>query len=186
VMADGEDALRVLSVNCLDDVSTPLVGSIEAAAVAIDHHHSMVVQLESDAAKAQTKALVHAIQAGVYLEGAKDRISHGEWLGWLRNNTKIGSPRTAQLYMWLATNREEIPKCATPVSHLSIRQAVKEIRKLKTNDKGQDARGGSKTGTFEQKEFNRLRKSYTDVSQTTRDKFDEWIFRNHGFYDFDS
>jgi N6-adenosine-specific RNA methylase IME4 len=53
------------------------------------------------------RSLEHAMTVGDLLLEAKDLLKHGEWLPWLRENTRI-DPRLAQIYMRIARNREQI------------------------------------------------------------------------------
>lgn len=53
-------------------------------------------------------SLMHARRAGEFLRQAKAKIQHGAWLSWLRANCKV-TVRTAQRYMRLAENWDEIP-----------------------------------------------------------------------------
>src|SRR5215212_4051740 len=53
------------------------------------------------------KTAEHGIRAGELLYEAKSQCKHGEWTPWLQANFE-GSVRTAQSYMKLYENREEI------------------------------------------------------------------------------
>jgi Protein of unknown function (DUF3102) len=66
----------------------------------------------------------HAITAGELLIEAKEQLDHGQWLPWLRDHCTI-SERTAQLYMRVAKNREEIEnQMRNGVGDLSLNEAV--------------------------------------------------------------
>ena len=66
----------------------------------------------------------HAITAGELLIEAKEQLDHGQWLPWLRDHCTI-SERTAQLYMRVAKNREEIEnQMRNGVADLSLNEAV--------------------------------------------------------------
>lgn len=74
--------------------------SLAEIAAAIDAEH----------AKAEAtfhEGLLHARHAGTLLLEAKSRLSHGDWLSWLKTNCKF-SPRTAQRYMQLAEHWTEV------------------------------------------------------------------------------
>ena len=66
------------------------------------------------------------MRAGDLLRQAKDALSHGLWLPWLRENCPAISVRVAQRYMRLAEKREEIDaiRNASPETHLGINEAL--------------------------------------------------------------
>ena len=57
--------------------------------------------------EAAESALEHAAQCGRLLLEAKGLLPHGEWLPWLRANTKVVA-RQSQKYMRLAENWEAV------------------------------------------------------------------------------
>jgi hypothetical protein len=59
------------------------------------------------AAESLRDSVRHAIAAGALLIEAKTKLQHGQWLPWLRDHCTI-SERTAQLYMRVAKNRDEV------------------------------------------------------------------------------
>jgi hypothetical protein len=71
------------------------------------------------------QAVVYAKEAGDRLAKVKAGLGHGEWLPWLEKNFK-GTPRTAQVYMRIASNWSELAKYET-ASHSSIRGGLKEL-----------------------------------------------------------
>lgn len=74
-----------------------------------------------------SQALGHALEAGRALLLARDRIGHGNWLGWVRSNCQF-STRMAQNYMRLARSHESLTdEDAQRVSHLSIRSALQAL-----------------------------------------------------------
>ena len=76
----------------------------------------------------------HAIEAGRLLLQAKELVPRGEWLSWLADNCEV-SKRSAQEYMQLArTHKEMDPANARRVAHLSLREALKELREPSTTD----------------------------------------------------
>jgi hypothetical protein len=72
------------------------------------------------------KAFEHGIRCGELLTEAKSRCEHGEWYPWLGKNFD-GVPRTAQKYMRLYENRDEVRAYATQNSHLTISAALEEL-----------------------------------------------------------
>ena len=78
----------------------------------------------------------HAIAAGELLIEAKGQLKHGQWLPWLKDHCTI-SERTAQLYMRVAKNREEVEKqIRNGVADLNLNEAAamlmlsSDVRKL--------------------------------------------------------
>lgn len=69
------------------------------------------------------EALKHAINAGEGLAQMKERVPHGTWGRWLRENFE-GSERTAQAYVRLYRRRDEIRNGA---ADLSIRGALSSL-----------------------------------------------------------
>ncbi len=52
-------------------------------------------------------AIDYAFRVGDLLTEAKDKVPHGKWLPWLRENVKF-SERSAQAYMRLASSQKTI------------------------------------------------------------------------------
>ena len=73
-----------------------------------------------------SKTAEHGIRAGELLAEAKNQYKHGEWLPWLRANFD-GSERSAQVYMQMFRNRDEIRAKTQGSADLSIAGALKEI-----------------------------------------------------------
>jgi hypothetical protein len=70
------------------------------------------------------QSLQHAMEAGKLLIQAKAEVPHGQWLPWLRDHCAI-SERTAQLYMRVANNREDIElQIRNDVADLTLSQAA--------------------------------------------------------------
>jgi hypothetical protein len=87
-------------------------------------------------ALALNESVRHAMAAGELLIEAKARLQHGAWLPWLRDHCTI-SERTAQLYMRVAKNRDEIEaQMRNSVADLSLNEAAallmlsSDVRKL--------------------------------------------------------
>ncbi len=72
------------------------------------------------------KTAEHGIRAGELLTEAKGQCSHGTWLDWLKANFE-GSPRTAQGYMRLFHNRDEVRANTQSFAHLGIGAALTEL-----------------------------------------------------------
>jgi hypothetical protein len=69
-----------------------------------------------------TDCLERAMHAGDLLIEAKGRLTHGQWLPWIREHCRI-TPREVQRYTRLAKNRHTIEKCDRP-AHLSVSAAL--------------------------------------------------------------
>jgi hypothetical protein len=72
------------------------------------------------------KTVEHGIRAGELLARAKAECGHGTWLPWLEENFE-GAPRTAQEYMRLYNNRQEVRANTRDSAHLSVSGALKEL-----------------------------------------------------------
>lgn len=77
--------------------------------------------------RAVNAAVDHALKAGELLIEAKSRCPHGTWQTWLEESFE-GSLRTAQAYMRVASNREEIEAAqAQGSAPLSLDGALKVL-----------------------------------------------------------
>ena len=72
---------------------------------------------------AAATAVQHAVAAGTLLIEAKMQVSHGQWLHWVEANCTF-STRTAQGYMRIAAQADELGGNTQRVAHLPIRQAL--------------------------------------------------------------
>jgi hypothetical protein len=107
------------------------------------------IKAEHEAAAASLRDSVrHAIAAGELLIEAKARLKHGQWLPWLRDHCSI-SERTAQLYMRVGKNRNEIERqMRNGVADLSLNEAAallmlsSDVRKLMDFAKGAEGLSG--------------------------------------------
>ncbi len=86
--------------------------------------------------KALKSSVAHGITAGELLIEAKEKVPHGQWLPWLKENCAI-SERTAQLYMRLAKNRANIEdQIRNDVADLTLNETAallmltSDVRKL--------------------------------------------------------
>lgn len=82
------------------------------------------------ASRSAQAAITHAIAVGEGLIEAKALVDHGQWLPWLAENCDF-SEDTAQTYMKLARNREQVLANTERARYLPIREALKAIRKAK-------------------------------------------------------
>lgn len=89
-----------------------------------------------EAQGAFARALDRAMTAGELLIEAKSSLGHGAWLPWLRDACDIPE-RTAQAYMRLARNREQL-KAAT-VAALGVRDALALLTEPKSPNEGEPA-----------------------------------------------
>jgi Protein of unknown function (DUF3102) len=107
------------------------------------------IKAEHEAATASLRDSVrHAIAAGELLIEAKARLKHGQWLPWLRDHCSI-SERTAQLYMRVGKNRDQIEgQMRNGVADLSLNEAAallmlsSDVRKLMDFAKGAEGLSG--------------------------------------------
>ncbi len=73
------------------------------------------------------RGLEHALKAGGLLLEAKAGLPHGEWLPWLGENCPDISERTAQRYMRLAENGDELEATSATVADLTMRAAEEAL-----------------------------------------------------------
>jgi hypothetical protein len=83
----------------------------------INESHALAVQHAGDAVN-------FAIRCGELLAEAKGKVSHGQWLPWLRQNIGF-SERTAQAYMRIALRLER--QMRNGVADLSVRNVLREL-----------------------------------------------------------
>ena len=76
---------------------------------------------------AMQRGMEHAFKAGQLLMEAKSGLAHGEWLAWLKENCPDISERTAQRYMRLAENRDELEAKPATVADLTMRAAEEAL-----------------------------------------------------------
>ena len=76
-------------------------------------------------------ALQHAFIVGELLNEAKEQFEHGDWTPWIEQNLRF-DPRTAQRYMQLALNRDQLEQYAeqeaTRMSDLTLTAALKVVQ----------------------------------------------------------
>ncbi len=72
--------------------------------------------------------LRHALEAGRLLIESKGILHHGGWLVWLQSYCAC-SPRLAQRYMRIAQQWPKLSANTPRVSHLSLRQALRDLER---------------------------------------------------------
>ena len=103
-----------------DTKPTPTASPLTDLAAKIKAEHQEVVT-------ATNGIVLHAIRAGELLLTAKQSVTeHGEWLKWLKIYCEF-EERTAQRYMRLAKNKEELKALSNPtrLSDLSLSKAYR-------------------------------------------------------------
>lgn len=113
----------------------------QAIALLNDEQLTAILNTEGDLAFcAASEALQRARKAGVYLLEQKRRIKHGGWLPWIAENCPRISDRTAQVWMKIAKNWDEIRKNAgtadIALDALSIDGAMKLLKPVKAQGEG--------------------------------------------------
>lgn len=103
--------------------STAIVVTEDSLDAIADRINDAVFNAES----AARSAMQYAMEAGELLNQAKQKVGHGEWLGWLGSNIKL-APRTCQAYMRLAAKVRLLPaEDAQRVTDLPVREAIHAI-----------------------------------------------------------
>ena len=72
----------------------------------------------------------HAIKAGQLLLQAKETVGHGVFLEWVGEHCHC-TPRTAQLYMKLAKEKDKLGPNTKSISHLTLTEAMEMLGPLK-------------------------------------------------------
>ena len=69
-----------------------------------------------------------AITIGNYLNEAKDKVEHGQWLSWLKDSCDL-SDRTANRYMSLANNKAKLEEKAKgkPLAEKTLNWAIAQV-----------------------------------------------------------
>lgn len=99
-------------------------------AVTLDALSNQINAEHEKARIAFTEGFAHALKAGHLLLEAKDRVQHGEWLPWLRENCKV-SERTARLYMQVARERDRLERETASLADLTLEGAVRHLAEPK-------------------------------------------------------
>jgi hypothetical protein len=109
----------------------PAEDTLDALAKQINAAHEAATESIS-------RGLLQARHSGQLLLQAKAKLSHGQWLPWLREKTNV-SERLAQQYMKIASQWERLSaKSETRVSDLSFRGAL-EVLAQKDEPEAQEA-----------------------------------------------
>jgi Protein of unknown function (DUF3102) len=98
--------------------------SLPDLATRIKVGHSAVIEAKKNIVR-------KAVEVGGWLNEAKAKVEHGEWLPWLKANCQI-SERTAQRYMHLADAKEHLEKAmelkSAAVADLTLEDAVRLLK----------------------------------------------------------
>jgi Protein of unknown function (DUF3102) len=122
-----------------------------------------------------SKTAEHGIRAGELLAEAKNQCKHGEWLPWLRANFD-GSERSAQVYMQMFRNRDEIRAKTQGSADLSIAGALREISPPSEADEKGEGPDGMSRETLEER-MKRINESHAKEEEAVREmkKADEKV-----------
>ena len=113
-----------------------------------------------------SKTAEHGIRAGELLAEAKNQCKHGEWLPWLRANFD-GSERSAQVYMQMFRNRDEIRAKTQGSADLSIAGALREISPPSEADEKGEGPDGMSRETLEEM-TKRINESMAEIEEVER------------------
>ena len=143
----------------MTDVVKKDIGKLDTLTGEINaEHRAFIVSLK--------KTAEHGIRAGELLAEAKAQCKHGEWLPWLRMNFE-GSERSAQVYMQMYRNRDEIRDKSADSADLSISGALKEI-----SAPNEDNETGDEAPTMSREEFEaataRIKESMAKIEEAER------------------
>jgi len=111
------------------DLTEPKPGDpLADLAIRIKTHHAAV----KDAAK---NVVEKAIAAGTLLREAKDKVGHGKWLPWHKENCEL-SERTAENYMKIANNRDKLDVLKSAANaNLTVGRALQAIKGKSGNER---------------------------------------------------
>jgi hypothetical protein len=120
-----------------DKALAELAQRIKAEHAAVTSAQESLVTAQKTAATAKMNAIrqanvvSRAIKAGELLKEAKNKMDHGHWLPWLKNECEL-SIRTAQRYMKWADDKPKLEKICreknVTMSHLTLNQAAKFLK----------------------------------------------------------
>jgi hypothetical protein len=115
------------------------------AGVSLDELAGRIRKQHRQYCKSIKSGLEHAIEAGRLLKTARDKLSHGEWLGWIEDNCRF-SQRTAENYVRLANHETELKANSQCVADLTLRAALATLARARTSRKtATDRSEGSKS-----------------------------------------
>jgi hypothetical protein len=95
----------------------------------LSHLRAEIVVRDADVRAAAKAGVVAAIAAGVALIESKAILGHGEFSRWIEAQTGL-APRTARLYMNLASHRDRVEAKLATVASLTIREAARLVAGL--------------------------------------------------------
>jgi hypothetical protein len=110
------------------DAQREVLTDLEVRKVWANEHHRGVE-------RSLGSALDHAIQSGEHLIAAKEQVSRGEWIAWVEKHFE-GSLETAQVYMRLARNQENLNTYRD--TNLSISEARRILSPPKEEEPGKE------------------------------------------------
>ena len=92
----------------------------------------------AEAVRSFRAPMEHGIKAGHLLIEAKEQLKHGEWLPWLEEHCAV-NPRTAQLYMRLASNEEQIRNsCGFAEALANLTKVQRQARVAQMKDRREE------------------------------------------------
>jgi N6-adenosine-specific RNA methylase IME4 len=91
------------------------------------------------------ESVQHALAAGRLLIEAKDKVAHGQWLPWLKENCRC-STRTAQAYMRVARQWPELEAKAQGLAHLTFEDALGLLAQPAREDSTEEGAGDQQEG----------------------------------------
>ncbi len=83
--------------------------------------------------KLAVTALQRAMETGALLLRAKQRLPHGEWGAWMRDNIRM-SPRTAQMYMRVARTWPQVEGKSASIADLTLTEVVAQLTEPTSTD----------------------------------------------------
>lgn len=95
----------------------------------LSHLRAEIVARDADVRTAAKAGVVAAIAAGAALIESKAILGHGEFSRWIEAQTGL-APRTARLYMNLASHRDRVEAKLATVASLTIREAARLVAGL--------------------------------------------------------
>lgn len=95
----------------------------------LSHLRAEIVARDADVRAAAKAGIVAAIAAGAALIESKAILGHGQFSRWIEAQTGL-APRTARLYMNLASHRNRIEAKLATVASLTIREAARLVAGL--------------------------------------------------------
>lgn len=123
-----------------DEVALPALQTDDLADLPDDKLRERVRYGHRKVEEGMRATLIAAGETGAALREQRSRLEHGQWGEWLERHFPA-SKRTAQLYMQVADNWNEIQEEAKRVSgSLSYREAVRKIQRRETEERREKRR----------------------------------------------